>query len=353
MATKKTVQKDNLNSGQWSQLFGFDESEVVASTQTTIIDTDNTYYSTQRQIELQKNRKFRDRSQQSILSGTTKAINFFYSETKKETVTKNGYLSGSVIDKYRQGVEITQPKHWQSGFNKISAGTPGHIINPFSYGIAEQQDLTGNDYFQELSLFNPIEFISVQGTDKLIENVITFPIVTSDVNVRENTILNGIIEPFPIRPIISQFSINFPFEPQGISANFGNGNTHLRISTDDVISVYSFEPKRVNKKVFLDGGDPIIVKDDSGQTQVEVGQNLAFISMDQNLLEPFADVSTSRGDELLTTSQYESDLLAVIKQMKSQNTTYLTVNEVSARTGFDYNNSIQGIDSIAYGGLTR
>lgn len=353
MSKNNTVQTENLNNGQWPDLFGFDETPASAEVSYFVIEADSNYYSTQRQLEAEANRKFLDRSAAQSISGSTLASNFFLNTAKKTRTTSNGYLTGSLIDKFRQGVELNQVSHWSSGFYKISAGTPGHLIAPVNFGINESYNVTSNDYFEELSLFNPIEFIALQDTDKPIDEIITFPIVTSDANQRENYVLNGVIEPFPIRPIISQFSINFPFEPHGVVANFGNGNPFMRSSSDNVSQIYDFDPLRINQKVFLDNGDPIVITDENGNTSLEMGPNLAYISWDQNVNEPFEDSIPSRGDELESTRQYESDLLAAVRAMRPLNTTYLTANQVSSRTGFTYDNALQGVDSIAYGGLLR
>lgn len=351
MAINKTIQTENLDNGQWSDLVAFDNfvNENIAH---VLVEADQDYYNTERQILLEANRKFIDRGKPSKIQGSNTAIDFFTTQSRKTRTTKSGSLTtDSNIG--RQGVEISQFSHWQAGIFKITAGTAGHLVKPVCYGINEAYNLTDNDFFQELSLFNPIEFISLQDEDRIIEQVITFPIVTSDANQRENFILNGVIEPIPIRSVISYFSINFPFEPHGITANFGNGNLFLRTSSDDVSSVHTFNSSTTNKRVFLDGGEPMTIANDQGDSTVQVGPSFSYLSFDQNYIAPFNDAVYSRGDQLQSTRMYESDLLEAVKSMKPLGETYLSSNEYSGKTGFIYNNAEQGVDSIAYGGLLR
>ena len=353
MTLKITFEENNLNNGQWSDFFASDKSDLIKEDiiHCIHIDTDQSYYSNQIQADIAANRKFLDRTSSKKINGVNNVASLFDVSSKKDRATKNGYLSSS-IDQFRQGVEITLLKH-QAGMVKISAGTPGHLMPTSNYGVNENNNLTDNNFFQELNLFNPIEFINVQSTDKLIEQTITFPIVTSDTNQRENAVLNGIIEPFPIRPIIAHFSIYFPTEPQGIKANLSNGDHFLKKSSDTVHSTYDFLPTRSNREVFLDASDPVTVSNDQGDVTVQVGPSIPVMSNDINYIEPFADVVYARGDALEATKSYQSDLLSAIRSLKPMNTTYLDSNEFSGRTGFTYNDSVQGVDSIAFGGLTR
>lgn len=354
MPNSNAVQIDNLNNGQWSELFAFDTTPPTSQISTVIIDADQNYFNIQHQLDLEANRKFIDRGRPSKITSHNTVTDFFTVSNIKTKTSKNGYLTGSIVDQVRQGVELSDFRHWQSGIFKISAGTPGHLIKDFtSIGISEIYSLTDNNFFQELSLFDSVEFITLQSEDKPIEHLVTFPIVTSDTNQRENFIFNGIIEPFPIRPVISYFSINFPFEPHGVSANFGNGNPFLRSSSDMVDSIDTFDPERINKKVFLDISDSMRLLNDEGTTSVDLGPSLPYISFDENYLEPFKDAVYSLGDELQSTRNYENDFLDVIKRMDPLGTTYLTANEYSGRTGFTYDNNFQRVDSIAFGGLLR
>lgn len=45
-------------------------------------------------------------------------------------------IDTSAIDAYRQGVEVTQMKHFDAGFCKITSGEPGHVLKQTDFGNA-------------------------------------------------------------------------------------------------------------------------------------------------------------------------------------------------------------------------
>jgi len=344
-----SIQQNNLMNSQWPDLFAFSQTIQNTNQQNIILDTTENFYSTDLRVDY-SNRVFSDRSEPKVNNQSNVAHFLFdQSTSKKRKSVKQGYLSSS-IDQFRQGIDIRSHNHLVGVF-KISGGTAGHLIDPNAYGINDSNRITDGDFFQEINLFNPIEFIDAQGQNKLVEQTITFPIVTSDSNQRENFILNGIIEPFPIRPVISQFSINFPFEPHGVFATFGNGNLFLRTSSDDVVSIYNID--EISNRFFYDSGEFITLVNDDASQSVDAGPSLPYISLDENLILPFKDEILSRGDEFQSSRSYESDLLDVIKRMPRQESTYLGSRQKSGKTGFIYSNSLHGVDSISYGDLLR
>ena len=319
------------------------------------IDCDESYFSTKEQIRIKDTSYFVDRSIARAISGSANVAGLFgRGQTKiKPSIAQKGhnYLSSSVnLDSYRSGVEISNFNHWIAGTVKISAGTPGHLINPLCRGVSEVS-IVSKDYYTEIDIFNPIYFIDLQEEDKPIDNMITFPIVTNDSNQLENYILNGIIEPFPIRPIISNFTINVPFEPQGVRGQFGNGNSTMLLSSDYITSVDYYEPTRQNNNVFLDLGEDITMQNDEGDVVRHLGSSIFYFNSGVNYLAPFEDKVPPRGSDI--SLNYTSDLIEVVSKMRGQGTTYISKKEKSASTGFMYDNVSQnGADSIAYGGLT-
>src|SRR3990167_5763282 len=68
----------------------------------------------------------------------------------------------SAIDPYRQGVEITQLKHFDAGTFKIHSGEPGHRILRNRFGM--DKNFRPEPVFQELDYFSPLSFIRAQDT---------------------------------------------------------------------------------------------------------------------------------------------------------------------------------------------
>lgn len=352
MSTNRLLETENFDNGQWPDLFCYSDSLVNKTVVSHVIDADQYYFDTNKQIQLRSDRRFIDRGKPDLIKDQDAATEFFNESIDKRTkTTKNGLFS-SEFDKFRQGVEITRLIHTERPGPMITAGTPGHIIDPHVFGLNEVYSLTDSEAFQEINLFDPIEFISIQINGSPLESVITFPIVTSDVNQRENYILNGVIEPFPIRSVISFFTINFPFEPHGMTADFLDGNYNRLDGSDTIETVYKFNPTHENNRVFFDGGEEFTVASDDG-TIVTLGPNTPYTWTGENNVTPFTDVTYPRGDNLLSMRSYDAELLSVINLMDPQQLTYIRTDEVSSSTGFMYDNCQQGTDSIAYGGLLR
>ena len=331
------------------------------------IESDDDYYRTSRQIQIRNTYHFTDASIASQVSGSNQIANLFSykSAQKQKASTQNSktYLSSSISsDAYKTGIEITEIKQWIAGLVKISAGSPGHIVDPLCYGVAElstqasinsiENDNEINEIakgaFKEIDLFDPIAFISLQEDDKPIDQLITFPIVTADSNQLENYILNGIIEPFPIRPVISNFSINVPFEPQGVRGAYGNGNMTSYMLSDEVLSVDYFDPKEVNDTFFLDEGEPIVMS--NGKVTASIGTTIGYFNVAKNYMLPFEDKVPPRGEEL--SNSYTSDMINVVNKMLRQGEVYVTSKQRSSTSGIVYDGTSKiGTDSIAFGGM--
>jgi hypothetical protein len=314
-----------------------------------IDDTSGYYYNTSRQVEL-RDRPFIDSSAARIISGSTSAAGLFSMETLpkgRDNGTAHAYMASGSVDVYRQGIEITEQKYWAAGLVKISAGTPGHLVEPLCYGVATT-DISEHDWYLEVETFDPVKFLEAQARGGAIEELFTFPIVTSDNAQKENYILNGIIEPIPIRPVISMFSINAPFEPQGIRGEAGDGNSDDRWASDQVLSVDAYEPTRANEAFFLDAGDSVDIRNDTGEVVVH-GAFIGYFSLNPSTVSPFTDEDPPRG---YVQTNYDDDLSAAVGLLRHQETTYITRKERSATAGFVYGDANPaGTDSIAFGGM--
>ena len=344
------------------------------------IDCDDSYYDTRRQIDARNIQYFTDKSSSSKISGSNTAINLLSEKiVSRKKIKENSnsyplalsnspvYPTGSTVkdssnndrkilslevdptvsssvDAYKHGVELLREKDWQSGFVKISAGTPGHLFDPARWGVPRLAILE-SDEFLEIEVFDPVKFVETGGDD----SIFTHPIVTSDRNLAENLVQDGIIEPFPIRPVIANFSVNFPFEPRAFRASMESGNQNKVFSSDRVLSADYFEPDRVNRAFFLDASDTLVFTDEYGTKTTIPGVNIDFFNMDENYLRPFEDYVPPRGRAINST--YSGILSGTIERMPAGGTTYVSRKEKSATCGFFYENAESGTDSIAFGGL--
>lgn len=331
------------------------------------IDSESNYFNTQEQIRIKKTRWFKETASPAMLSGSNSIVGLLsrVSVAKDDalynspvhltssTVVDNAggsrpilslsvdYYASSSYDSFRNGIEITQDKHWVAGMSKITAGTPGHLFDSMRFGQPDTS-IVSEDEFVEIDTFDPILYVKTGGDPAFT----TFPIVTGDSNQVENYILNGIIEPFPIRPVISNFSINFPFEPHSTRGEFGNGNMDSWGGSSQVVGLDEYVASPTNYTPFLDAVDLIGLGDGSG---FFVGPTLGYLSLDKNHVPPFEDFVYPRGEPL--SSSYGEQMSNAINSFPTLETTYVSRKQRSSCTGFTYDNAPQGTDSIAYGGL--
>jgi hypothetical protein len=333
-----------------------------------IIDVESNYFNTSEQVKLRRTRWFKDTTIASKVSGSNEVTGLFsrvaivkddaiYNSpahaTSSTIVDSSGgsrkilslnvdYYASSSYDAYRTGIEITEDKHWIAGLAKISAGTPGHLYENLCFGYSETS-IISEDEFIEIDLFDPVKYVKSGGDPSYT----TFPIITGDFNQVENYILNGIIEPFPIRSVISNFSINFPFEPHSIKAGFGCGNTDTTMATSQIVGVDVYSVNEVNNTPFLDAVDLIGISNEV--TGVFVGPSLGYFTTDTNKILPFEDFVYPRGYPL--SSSYGQQMSEAILGLPALESTYVSRKQKSASTGFMYDNAPSGTDSIAYGGM--
>jgi len=318
---------------------------------------------------------FEDQGQPSFVSGSadqnekSRVVGLFaherlnnkqsLSQAAKQRQSLHAYIVSGTLrqaDQFRNGIEISSNTIWSSGLVKMWSGDPGHIIkSPNSYGVVNL-DIVDSDSFKEIDTFNPVEFIKAQADEAVFYHyqlAFTYPIVTSDVNQRENSIFNGIIEAMPIREIISFFSINVPFEPRGVVGDFGGGNyRRLSNSTDQVLTVEEFNPSIRNKTPYADLLDDVTVtkKDAYGNSyKVHLGYTMGYFSQDYNKTTPFVDEVNPR--DHTNTGTYAEDMISVIRNMPPKDN-YVREKQRASTSGFVYDSTIRGTDSLAFGGLT-
>jgi len=265
-------------------------------------------------------------------------------------IINSGSIDTSGIDAYRQGVEISDIKHYDAGLVKIHAGEPGHVLprRQYGYGTSFRHD---QDFFEEIDLFDPVEFIKAQGdVDQFYSSsyTITWPIVTKDYNASDNYEFDGVIEPLVIRAAAAFFSIDVPFETHTIRGELMGGNTNPVKAANQIKTVDYFDPSE-GSVPYLDLIDML------GNVPME-----GFFNSDQRPLSPFVDERLPRDHPLSDT--YEDDLGAALSAVYvsgsesityASTDTYVKYNQIAATSGFTYD-AVQGVgtDSLSFGGLT-
>jgi hypothetical protein len=251
-------------------------------------------------------------------------------------------IDTSLIDGYRQGVELTQQKYFDAGAVKISAGEPGHVLHRNRYGM--DRNFRQENAFAEIDYFNPVRYVAGQAQDGLaatLQNTFTFPIVTGDADQLENYLFDGVIEPLTIRAVTSFFSIEAPFESHASRGALMAGNCDHVSSSDRILTVDRWDP--VNHQFwYLDMVDMM-----SGSSIPYAG----FFTLKQSSLDPFVDARYPRNVAL--TSSRGSDMDGALSLMTGSTDNYVSFAQRSSACGWDYNNNASvGTDSIAFGGMT-
>jgi len=295
---------------------------------------------------------------------------------------------------------------YDAGFVKIWSGEPGHRMAVLNYG--QDKNFFPDPGFADVDLFNPLTFIESQSdSSPLWSSLFTFPIITGDNDQLENFNFNGIIEPLSIRPVASFFSIDVPFEAHSVKGLFGSGNDDNLNGSDDVVSVYDFEPNRqivgyldmvdiVNPGSLMSGtwssgsihGSYLSGSYSSGSIILGVyvptgsftpsefvnaftgsgvftpvfiptGTPLnGFFQNELTSLSPFVDAKLVRNvidptAGKATNVDNDWQLTAALSYMTGSTDNYIRYNQVSMPCGWYYdNNASVGTDSITYGGMT-
>lgn len=265
----------------------------------------------------------------------------------KPNLTLNRFINTSSIDMtpidpYRQGVEITQLKHFDAGIVKIHAGEPGHVLRKNRYGM--DKNFRPEPTFEELDYFNPVTYLRAQEfVEPILLNIITFPIITGDNDQIENYVFDGIIEPFPIREVASFFSIEVPFQARAVRGTVMGGNSDQTWSSDQVLTVDYFEPEK-HQIEYVDMVD--MIGPPGGRPQPLNG----YFRSEKSDRRPFDDVRFIRNAS--SSIGYNSAMQAALSPLTGSTDNYVSFKQRSAATGYCYDNTPLGVDSIAFGGMT-
>jgi hypothetical protein len=274
------------------------------------------------------------------------------SVNRKKRIVNSSSIGTSEIDRFRQGVEITNQKH-AVGIFKISAGTPGHIIKPQTFGV-NNLDIISENSFVDLANFDPVTYLRVQDPGNNVEDVFTFPIITSDSNQAENRILNGIIEPLSIRPIASFFSIEFPFESHAVRGSFMGGNSDQRFfSSDQVLTVDYYSPNSINEGYYLDAFETVSISTGEGSASGSAPSHMfGYLNEKFNSIFSFDDTKVYLKSLGIISDVYGEDMIQAFSVMTGSTGNYVPPGKRSSTSGFVYDGAASGTDSIAFGGMT-
>lgn len=254
--------------------------------------------------------------------------------------TNTSSIDTSAIDGYRQGVEITQTKHFDAGTVKIHAGEPGHKIKKNGFGM--DRNFRPGATFEELDYFDPVFFLRAQElAEPLLLNIITFPIITGDNDQIENYVFDGVIEPIPIREVTSFFSIEMPFQSRSVKGALMAGNSDQTWASDQLLTVDYYEPEKEQ----IEYVDLIDMIGPSGSAPQSLN---GYFRFDKSVRRPFDDSRYPRNVSIST--NYTAEMDAALSIMSGSTDNYVSFKQRSGISGYYYDNTPLGVDSIVFGG---
>jgi hypothetical protein len=261
-------------------------------------------------------------------------------------------INTTLLDPYRQGVELTQQKHFDRGTFKIHAGEQGHKLKRNHFGMTNSFNTVPQ--FTERDYFNPENYLrSTRTNSPVLSNVITFPMITSSDTSIEGYMFDGVIEPLNIRMNVSNLSTAVSLHDHEVKGHVIDGNTDFHGRTDKIVSVYirnltqqpGFVDRHSSAETFL--SDPTTY---DRNVLSNIGYSYSITS--RLSLKPYVDNRFVRNTEV--SSYTDSTMQATLSHMTGSTDNYIAIvnNERSATCGWDYDNNIIGTDSLAFGGMS-
>ncbi len=259
---------------------------------------------------------------------------FSFSTNSSADVNSSVILT-SEIDAYRQGVEITQFKHFDAGMVKIHAGEQGHVLKKNRGGMDRNYHTT--NLFVESSRIDPATHLLNGGS--VIDN-----------DMLDGKILDGVLEPLSIRSVAGFFGVDGKYDAHGFYGSLMAGVEDEDKASTQIVTVYEFRiPTKVPR--FL---DMVKAFTSLSGTAMQHARDVNVIT-----IKPFDDKRDVLEDNNMSVHQTAmsyagTPIIQAIRNMSgSTDGGYVSSRQISATCGWVYDNvSGVGTDSIAFGGMT-
>lgn len=251
-------------------------------------------------------------------------------------------MSGSdtaLIDHMRQGVEIiTDVQRYAGTLPRLDTGEDDHTIDITVYGQSSEFIIDAK--FEELVKFDPVAII--YNTASLV-----YPVVLDNASFNDIETIGGFVEPLTIDA--RNFLVSTTeFEPHTIRGTFGNGNEDAFRRSDTVVSIIDSCETVQALNLYVDASDSMGVA--SGA--INLG---GLFPEGEKTITPFNESAylnrTFASGSLSGSNSY--GIVVAIVSMSSDSDILFLARQKSTSTGFTYDNSPYGVDSIAFGGMRR
>lgn len=250
----------------------------------------------------------------------------FFRDVPDPVVSLTGSTDTREFDHFRQGVELTQDKHWAQGIYKISSGEQNHVF--FAPGKLNTRisRLDENKFLDESTNPDPATRIGAASTS-----------TTPSTPDEGSHSVQGTIDVFDKRRAAERQIVS----ERGIRANMSNssfGDEKERTSSETITDVVEQETSDRNC-VFYDQQEYVVVNE-----------------IRRNKIQRFSVASAMFDTRIKTQahsdSRSESNLFSYVTGSANYDSdSRLPLNKKSATVGFVYNSCRANTDSVAFGGL--
>ena len=240
------------------------------------------------------------------------------------------------IDGFRQGVSIRNDRDRYIGaLPTLGSGDPNHYTEIVTYG--QGREFSEDPTWELVDLFDPVQFLA--NPQQLI-----FPVILANATILDPERAGGFIEPLdiPARDLV-RTTIEGAHIPRG---DLMAGNEDSFRKTDVITQFVRRGKDQATKDLYIDSSDNVGV----------IGNDIfipGFFPEEEKPLVPF-DETRALNKTVISGTIANAELRNVILVMSGASTdNYVPDKFFSAGTGFTYDNTPLGVDSIAFGGLKK
>lgn len=264
---------------------------------------------------------------------------FIEAPTVRTTTVPTGGIDTDSVDRFRQGIEVTDERHRNVGV-LIRLSTTRNLNHQIETNLLGQDSMFVSDGepFAERDRFDPVKVIEYGDT-------LTFPIQGDG-----PWSLDGTIEPLTIRDTVTLDSIEAPFFAKSIKGNLQGGNEDVSLRSEVILQFIDLRLP-TTQVPFLDSDEYV------GQL-LEGSVRVPGVFSDKvSTVHPFDD-----GDPrtLFAGAPSEESALSTLAigggprvLSGASDMDMRPYEHKSARAGFVYGDNPEGTDSLAFGGLLR
>lgn len=240
------------------------------------------------------------------------------------------------IDAYRQGVEvITDAQRFNGVLPKLGTGNATNEIEMCTFG--QPNEFTFSSHFEEIGKFNAVAIL-------LNSSSLTYPVVLDSPAYESPEQAGGYIQPLSI-PSRDSLLSNAEFEPHDIRGNIMCGNENSFKSVDLIVDRIRCASVGQIHDLYIDAADSIGTQ--SGSVLLQ-----GLFPESEKTIDRFAE-STYVTRNMLSSSSISSDIRYALSSRSIDSEIFISDGYKMSGTGFTYENSLYGVDSIAFGGLKR